>query len=295
MIVMIDIGGTNIKYGVVDLQTDNYQLLGELATEAKTENFQMEKRLDIIMDTLLEEYTVEGIAISTAGVVNADTGEIVYANENIPNYKGTQLKKILEVSYQVPVTVENDVNSALLGELIFGNYGDVHSALMLTIGTGVGGALYLNGQIHHGFSHCGGEVGYSLINGQNIEEVASTRALVAKVAQELDDPTIDGHWIFEQAIHHQNPITIQAIDHLIDGIIQLVNNYVALINPEYVILGGGIMEQVDYLKPRMIKRFEEINKNKLAVKNTKIEFAHLGNQAGMLGAYVHFKESILNQ
>lgn len=292
MIVMIDIGGTNIKYGVIDPQTENYQLLGELATATATENFQMEKRLEIILQSVLKEYEIEGIAISTAGVVDADTGEIIYANKNITNYKGTQLKQLLEEKYQVPVTVENDVNSALLGELTFGNYGDVHSALMLTIGTGVGGALYLNGHIHHGFSHSGGEVGYALVNGQNIEDVASTRALVERVAKEVDEPAINGHWVFEQAIHQQNPLAIQEIDYLIEGITQLINNYVALLNPQYVILGGGIMEQVDYLKPRIMKRFEEINKNKLVVKNTTIEFARLGNQAGMLGAFVHFKEQI---
>lgn len=293
MIVMIDIGGTNIKYGVINPQTEDYQLLGELPTATGTENFQMEKRLDIIIQSLIKNYEIKGIAISTAGVVDADTGEIIYANKNIPNYKGTPLKQLLEKKYQVPVAVENDVNSALLGELTFGSYGTVHSALMLTIGTGVGGALYLNGHIHHGFSHSGGEVGYSIVNGQNIEDIASTRALVERVEKKSDEPTVNGHWIFDQAIHHKNPLAIEEIDYLIEGITQLINNYVALLNPQYVILGGGIMEQVDYLKPKIIKRFEEMNKNKLVVKNTTIEFARLGNQAGMLGAFVHFKEKEL--
>lgn len=295
MIGMIDIGGTNIKYGVIDSQTEKFQLLGELPTEAQKENFKMEDRLAIIIDSLLESYSLEGLAISTAGVVNAKTGEIVFANKNLPNYKGTNLKERLESKYGYPVSVENDVNAALLGEINFGPYENVHSALMLAIGTGVGGALYLNGKIHHGFSQSGGEVGYSLMNGKNIEDIASTKSLVAKVAKEMEDPTIDGRWVFDQAINQQNPIAVKAIDSLITEIIYLINNFVALVNPEYVILGGGIMEQVDYLRPRMISKFQEVNQNKLVVRDTKIEFASLGNQAGMLGAYIHFKKSLLNK
>lgn len=291
MIIIIDIGGTTIKYGVIDPKTEDYQLLGELDTGTSQKSFRMEKRLEKVIDVVGKEYELKGIAISTAGVVDAETGRIVYANENIPNYKGTHLKEILEEQYKLPVTVENDVNSALLGELNYGELQDVHSALMLTIGTGVGGALYLNDSIYHGFSHSGGEVGYALMNDQNIEETASARALVERVSKQVDDE-VDGRWIFEQAIQYHHPIAIKEIDFMISEIMHLVSNYVALINPEVVIFGGGIMEQVDYLKPRMIKKFEEINTNQLVVGNTKIEFASLGNQAGMLGAYVHFKNRV---
>ncbi len=294
MIIMIDIGGTTIKYGVIDPTTEEYELLGELDTGTSLENFRMEDRLEIIIHIVQKDYELEGIAISTAGVVDAEKGEIVYANKNIPNYKGTHLKEILEEKYNVPVTVENDVNAALLGELNFGKLQGVHSALMLTIGTGVGGSLYLNGSIYHGFSHSGGEVGYAIMNGQNIEETASARALVNRVANQVDEEDVNGRWIFEQAIEYKNPLVIKEIDFMIAEIMQLVSNYVALINPEVVILGGGIMEQVDYLKPLMIQKFKELNTNQLVVDNTRIEFASLGNQAGMLGAYAHFKNSFKN-
>lgn len=291
MIVIIDIGGTTIKYGVIDPKTEDYQLLGELDTGTSQEGFRMEKRLEKVIDAVEKDYELKGIAISTAGVVDSETGQIVYANENIPNYRGTHLKEILEEHYKLPVTVENDVNSALLGELNYGELQDVHSALMLTIGTGVGGALYLNDGIYHGFSHSSGEVGYALMNGQNIEQTASARALVERVSQQVEEE-VNGRWIFEQAIKHQHPIAIKEIDFMISEIMHLVSNYVALINPEVVIFGGGIMEQIDYLKPRMIKKFKEINANQLVVENTRITFASLGNQAGMLGAYVHFKNSM---
>lgn len=294
MIALIDIGGTNIKFGVIDSQNEHFHQLGSIATATHDINFQMEKRIEKVMEIIEEKYDISGIAISSAGIVDNETGTIIYANKNIPNYKGTQLKQILENKYHIPVTVENDVNSALLGEIYFGQFKNIHSAIMLTIGTGVGGALYFNDNIHHGFSHSAGEVGYAIINNNNIEDIASTTALVRNVKEKTNLENIDGYWIFDQAINHQNKICIEEIDCMVGSLAYLINNYVALINPEVVILGGGIMEQEKYLSPLVNKKFKEINTNKLVVNNTKIKFASLGNQAGVLGAYIHYKKQILS-
>lgn len=270
--------------------TENYELLGHLDTNIKEENFLMEDRLSEVLEHISDKVDIKGIAISTAGIVDSETGVIIYANKNIPNYKGTKLKDILEAKYNVPVSVENDVNSALLGEVNYGAFDSIHSALMLTIGTGVGGALYLNGGIYHGFSHSAGEVGYAIINDRNIEDIASTTALVRNVKTRLALDEVDGRWIFEQAIHHENEVCIEEINRLVRGLVYLISNYVALFNPEFVILGGGIMEQSDYLRPLILNTFEKVNTNQLVVENTTIEFASLGNEAGMLGAYNHFKK-----
>ena len=276
----------------MDPITEKHELIGHLDTNVQEENFLMENRLSEVLKRISDKVDVKGIAISTAGIVDSKTGEIVYANKNIPNYKGTKLKEILETKYNVPVSVENDVNSALLGEVSFGSFDAVHSALMLTVGTGVGGALYLNEGIYHGFSHSAGEVGYAIINGQNIEELASTTALVKNVKARLKQDKVDGRWIFDQAIHHENEVCITEINHLVKNLVFLISNYVALFNPEVVILGGGIMEQADYLRPLILNAFKEVNTNQLVVENTKIAFASLGNEAGMLGAYSHFKQTV---
>lgn len=184
------------------------------------------------------------------------------------------------------------MNSALLGEVSYGSFNKVHSAIMLTIGTGVGGALYLNGGIYNGFSHSAGEVGYAIINDRNIEDIASTTALVRNVKARLGHEKVDGHWIFDQAINHENKVCTEEINSLVRSLVYLISNYVALFNPEVVILGGGIMEQSDYLRPIILDTFKNVNTNQLVVENTKIEFASLGNEAGMLGAYSHFKKTV---
>jgi len=293
VIAIIDVGGTNIKYGIINSTTEKYKILGKLKTNAHGQNFHIENRLDDVLQKIKKNFVISGIAISTAGIVDEKEGSIVYANNNIPNYNNTELKKKLKNKYHIPVSIENDVNSALLGELNFSNLKNVHSALMFTIGTGIGGALYINGDLYHGFSHSAGEVGYAIINGENIEDIASTTALVQNVQKRIKKNNIDGVWIFDQAINYNNKICIEEINKQISNLTYLISNYVALINPEYVILGGGIMEQIDYLKPKIIDKFKKINKNKLVVSNTKIKFASLGNLAGMLGAYIQYKNTII--
>lgn len=287
MIALLDIGGTQIKYGVFDEENNELIDLGATDTGPFDESFSMVEKVEAIVAEIATEYSVEGLGISSAGTVDHQTGEIVYANPNIPNYKGTQLKQELEEILNVPCWVENDVNSAILGEIHFGELEDVKHAIMFTIGTGVGGAVYLNGELYHGASMSAGEVGYSTLDGDNIEAVISARALVERAQTIFEDPTIDGYWLFKNA-KAGNEKCQEIIDLFLDQLSQFLMNSVSLINPEVVILGGGIMQQVDYLEERLAKKFNTFS-NKFVLDQTEIKFASLGNKAGMYGAYSHFK------
>ena len=126
-ILVFDIGGTAIKYGIC--QSGKLLSINECPTEAY-------KGGPHILQTIcsLAEHSLpfDAIGISTAGQVNPQEGSIIYANSNIPNYTGTQFQKILQERFHVPVAVENDVNSAALGEAIFGAGKGNHSFLCLT-------------------------------------------------------------------------------------------------------------------------------------------------------------------
>lgn len=287
MIALLDIGGTQIKYGVFDEEKNELIDLGATETGPFVEGFSMVEKVEAIVEEIAAEYPVEGLGISSAGTVDHQTGEIIYANPNIPNYKGTQLKRELEELLSIPCWVENDVNSALLGEIHFGNLEDVEHAIMFTIGTGVGGAVYLNDELYHGASMSAGEVGYSTLDGENIENVISARALVERAQNIFDDPTIDGYWLFEQA-KAGNEKCQEIIDLFLEQLSQFIMNSVSLINPEVVILGGGIMQQVDYLEERLATNFNTFS-NKFVLEQTQIKFASLGNRAGMYGAYSHYQ------
>ncbi|MFL8887639.1 ROK family protein [Helcococcus kunzii] len=288
MILTLDIGGTQIKTGLINSEG---QLIEKSKhdTNVKSENFNMLDRISKIINKKIEEYDIEGIAISTAGVVDFNNRKIVFANKNIQNYTGTEISKYIYEKYVLPSTVENDVNCALLGELSLEKYSEIKSAVMFTIGTGVGGSIAINGEIFRGATFSAGEVGYTIQNGKNIEDIASTTSLVKNVKDRIKKEDINGLWIFEQA-KRGDKVCVEEIDNLLDNIAILINNVVSIINPDVIILGGGIMEQEEYIRPILEDKLKNILKNELVKNSLKIEFAKLGNDAGMMGAYRQFKK-----
>ena len=143
-ILVFDIGGTAIKYGIC--QDGHLMETSECPTEAYKGGPHI---LETICTLVEQSLPFDAIGISTAGQVNPEEGYIIYANSNIPDYTGTQFQKILQERFHVPVAVENDVNSAALGEAIFGAGKGKDSFLCLTYGTGVGGAIIENKPSSH--------------------------------------------------------------------------------------------------------------------------------------------------
>ena len=153
-VLVFDVGGTSIKYGCcVDSQLTEVH---ETPTEAKKGGRHI---VDTLVSLIEKQSGYDAIGISTAGQVNADEGYIIYANENIPGYTGTRIKAELEAKFGVPVVVENDVNSAALGELRYGAGQGSKEFLCLTYGTGVGGAIVLNGNVYTGSAFSAGSFG----------------------------------------------------------------------------------------------------------------------------------------
>lgn len=289
-ILAIDIGGTKIKYGCfsIDGKVVAIDAFSEIDTEAKKDTFNIIDKLKEIVDKLKCREEISGIAISTAGTVNPYTGVIVQANDNLPGYTATPLKALVESEFELPCIVENDVNCALIGELAFGNHYVTDSAVMLTIGTGVGGAIYLNKQLYRGVSFSAGEVGYSTLNGVNIEEMISSRALVKQAQVVFKDTTIDGYWIFQE-IKAGNESVYQLLDSYLNDLSTYIKNIISLLNPEVIILGGGIMEQEEIIKPILLDKIAAYP-NAYVLNHTRLSFAQLGNKAGMYGAVAIFKE-----
>lgn len=291
MIAVLDIGGTSVKYGVISPEGNSWKLLEQGSTGSNARILRgpgiVEKAAGIV-DGFQQTYRINGIAISTAGMVDAESGTILYANENIPQYIGMELKKIFEERFHVPCWAENDVNAAALGEYAYGAGKGTDSMLMLTIGTGIGGAVVLQGEVYHGYSRSAGEVGYMWVDGYHFQDIASTTALVAKVEKKSGQTGIDGKWIFEQA-KQGDQICSNEIDALCECIGKGISNCVCLLNPQMVVLGGGIMSQSEYLKP-MIEKYADKYMNEEMRKHTRIDFARLKNTAGMVGAYVYFQK-----
>ncbi len=291
--ICIDIGGTSIKYGVLSEKGEIF-IDGTVSTKVtEKENFILSDVKKLVRNILDEykNYEIKGICISTAGVVNPEKGEIAYAGPTIPKYTGTKIKEELEKEFSIPCEVENDVNCAGLGEYWRGAGKGSKSMVCLTIGTGIGGSVILDGKLLNGIGYTAGEIGYMDVNGSYIQNIASSKYLVEKVQKEKEEKegitdAITGVDIFELA-KKGDEICIAGIDEIISNLAVGVRNIIYLLNPEVIVIGGGITAQKEYLEEKIRK---EVNDGMISdmFRKTRIELAQQGNQAGLLGALYNF-------
>ena len=184
--ICVDIGGTSIKYGVLSEKGEIF-IDGTISTKVTVkENFILSDVKKLVRNILDEykKYEIKGICVSTAGVVDPEKGKIVFAGPTIPKYTGTEIKKELEKEFSLPCEVENDVNCAGLGEYWRGAGKGSKSMVCMTIGTGIGGSVILDGKLLNGIGYTAGEIGYMDVNGNHIQNIASSKYLVEKVQKE---------------------------------------------------------------------------------------------------------------
>lgn len=280
-----DIGGTMIKYGLID-EKGMIIDCNLMESEAHLGGAHIMHKIEKVVETYRADHVLAGIGVSTAGVVDNKAGMIIYANDNIPNYTGTNIKQLMEERFKIPCEVENDVACAGLSEKYYGAAKDKHISICLTIGTGIGCCILVNNLVFHGSNHYAGEVGYMKMNNSQFENLASTRALIRNVAKEKKIKDISGEKIFELA-RSGDKICEMAIDKMCDYLAQGISNICYVINPDAVVLGGGITAQGKYLYDILDKKLDVYLIESIR-QNTKLLFAKNGNQAGMLGAYCNF-------
>lgn len=278
-ILAIDIGGTMIKYGLVSsdgkiLSTD------KIKTESNKGLNNILNKIDNIFKRYKENNPV-GIAVSGTGQINGMIGKVIGGNPIIPNWIGTNLVKILEEKYNLPIVLENDVNCVALGEKWIGAGKDLSNFICLTIGTGIGGGIILNNQLFRGENFVAGEFGHILIKKGEFEQFASTTALI-RLVKERTEKTLNGKEIFDlekkEIVEYQEVIS-EWIENLTDGLSSIVYCF----NPANIILGGGVIGQgeplINRIKNSLFKKIGPQFKEKLNIIQAK-----LGNNAGMIGA-----------
>ena len=284
----IDIGGTAIKYGIIDDERGISEK-HEMPTEAEKGGPSiLDKILDIV-GSYAEQ--IAGVGISTAGMVDCGKGEIFYASPLIPNYIGINYKTAIWDKYHLPCEVENDVNCAGLAEALCGAAKGAHSAVVITVGTGIGGCLIANGKVYHGFSNSACEIGYMYVNGDvRYERQGATSVMTENVAAAKNEPkeNWNGRKIFAAA-KNGDSICIEAIEQMADVLCRGIANICYVVNPEVVVLGGGIMAQTQYLAKPLNDALDKYLVPSVR-QHTRLAFASLGNDAGMLGAWYNFKQ-----
>ncbi len=254
--IAIDIGGTQIKSAVIDKQLNMFDYQ-QIPTPDNKSELITDKVYEIVTGYMKQYQLIQPvIGISLAGVVDEQKGEIVYAGPTIPNYKGTNFKRLLK-SLSPYVKVKNDVNAALLGELKLHQY-QAERIFCMTLGTGIGGAYKNNqGHIDNGELHKANEVGYLLYRpteNTTFEQRAATSALKKRM--------IDGGFtrsthvpVLFEAAEEGDDIAKQILNEWAEDVAEGIAQIQVMYDPGLILIGGGISEQGDnlikYIEPKV--------------------------------------------
>ncbi|PAW43240.1 sugar kinase [Bacillus toyonensis] len=283
--IAFDIGGTQIKCGIVS-EIGRVLKRKTVATEIHLGGEQIIQKLIYVSKKIMNEHTIAGIGISTTGIVDINKGIVTGGADHIPGYSTIPIIDRLQEILKVPVSIDNDVNCAAFGEKWNGSGREKENFIMLTLGTGIGGAIFIDGELYRGHSFSAGEWGNMLIEGKTFEEVASISGLIRLVRKYKGKGEWNGKRIFELYDKGDREVA-QAVGIFFKHLAIGISNLAYIFNPETIIIGRGITDRGnEFLKE--VK--EEVSKylNQEIYNNCEIELAQNGNCAGMIGAIYHF-------
>ncbi len=279
----VDLGGTNIAIGLVDEDCRIVERISrpthrDRGIEAICENIR--EMCKSLMEN--EDYFVTSIGVGCPGTIDAENGVVVYAN-NIA-MENTPLADMIGKDFNIPVYVENDANVAALGEYM-AFHKEKKSFVLITLGTGVGGGLVLDGKVFRGFNGAGFEAGHMILHPDGekctcgnmgcLEAYTSATALNRRGGTSCED-------VFRLA-KNGDEFFKRVLDEYFDDLSIGIANIINLIQPEVLAIGGGVSNAGDDLILPLRKRCSRMDYNKF-LKKTEIVKAQLMNDAGIIGA-----------
>lgn len=306
----IDVGGTNVKIALVD---DNGKIIysNSVPTYAKmgyeyTVNNIKQAIKDLMKETNTTPSDIEGIGFDFPGQVDCKTGVVKLA-PNIPGWVNVPIAQMIEDEFHIPTRIDNDVRCAALGELKFGAGRGCENFICITVGTGIGSGIVINGKVVRGATNAAGELGHIKLqmNGGPIcgcgdtgclEAFASGPAIVA-MAQEYikggkstkfrEMAAVEGGeitpYMVAKAAEEGDPVAKRIFEIVGEYIGIGLTSVINLLNPERVIIGGGVAESGELLLRPIRKTIKE---RAMVVAGNAVEIvpAQLGNSAGVIGA-----------
>lgn len=304
----IDVGGTNVKIALVDEKgkikySNSVPTRAEMGYEYTVNNIK-QAIYDLLKETKLEPKNIEGIGFGFPGQVDYKSG-IVRLAPNIPGWVDVPIAKLIEDEFHIPTRVDNDVRCAALGELNFGAGKGCENLICITVGTGIGSGLIVNGKLVRGASNAAGEIGHIKLQMTDgpicgcgdtgcLEAFASGPSIVAMA----EDYIRGGKSTKFREMANSNPITpyivceaAKAGDPVAKRIFTIMGEYIGigmasvvnLLNPEKIIVGGGVADAGEIL---MTPLKETLKKRAMKIAGEAVEVvpAQLGNTAGVIGA-----------
>ncbi len=281
-VLCFDIGGTDIKYGIVE--NDEFLMKSSMPTNYALGQESVSNRLIEVTKELMKEHTFDGVGISVAGCVDFDYGIVTVGPESIKEFNNWDLSTLFMENCGLRVVVDNDVNCFGVAEGTTGAAKKFSNFLTMTVGTGIGGAIVIHGEMWRGLNFKAAEFGRMLIDGERYEALASVTALIrmARLKGLKVGSGLDVFNLYDQ----KNPDAIEVVNNFYHNLAKGIANLIYIFNPEAIVIGGGISNRKSFstelkreLRKIMAPSFYE---------TAKIFNAQHGNSGGMLGAYYNF-------
>ena len=305
----IDLGGTNIKFGLVAADGKIIKR-ARIPTQAQAGPKRTLRRMINVIRHLVKDYEVRAIGVGAAGLIDHEQG-VIRVPPNLPGWDGAPVKETIEKALEIPCFVSNDVNCCALGELLFGAGIGKRDLFCLTLGTGVGGGIISDGKLVIGANGVAGEVGHIVIfpDGQIcrcgsrgcLECYVGAEYIVQRTAAKLrmqgpklksrslirkytgNKPELITPKLISRAAQHGDKLALEVIEEIGYYVGLAVSNVVQLLDSELVVIGGGIS---GFGKPLLdsIRHTVEERLIKFPDRRLAIVLSELGDDAGVLGA-----------
>ncbi|WP_144553780.1 ROK family glucokinase [Bacillus sp. X1(2014)] len=318
-LVGVDIGGTTIKMAFISLSGDiicSWEIDTDISNKGKHIPASIAKSIEEkLKEFNLTKNQLVAIGVGAPGPVNEEDGSVEVA-VNL-GWERFQLQTILERETSLPVVVDNDANIAAIGEMWKGAGKGAKNLICVTLGTGVGGGIIVNGEVVHGVNGAGGEIGHMTSVPKNgapckcgklgcLETVASATGIVRLAKVELVSSnegsclrhykihqTLSAKHVFDAAKEGDvlaNRVVEQVAFHLGLSLSNLANG----LNPETIVIGGGVSKADDTLLRPLKEEFVKFAFPRVA-QSVEIVTATLGNNAGVIGGAWLAKEKMINK
>ncbi|HOA00333.1 ROK family protein [Ruminococcus sp.] len=306
--VGIDLGGTNIVAGVVD---EEYNIIAKASTKTNCPRPEKEiaddmarMAIEAVKNAKLTMDQIEWIGVGTPGIANSETGIIEYSN-NL-GFKDTPMVKYIQETIDKPVFIENDANAAAYGEFVAGAAKGAKNAVCITLGTGVGGGIIIDGRIYSGSNFAGAEIGHTVIEVDGaqcscgrkgcFEAYSSATGLIRMTKEAIAEHP---DCIMAQSEKEKGKVTARTsfdcmragdkyakavVDKYIKYLAAGITNTINIFQPDILCIGGGVCNEGDPLLLPMKELVAKEVYTRNSEKNTEIVIAKLGNDAGIIGA-----------
>ncbi|TCP53948.1 glucokinase [Tumebacillus sp. BK434] len=309
-VIGIDVGGTKIKGAVVDgdgrlLYKTERDTHPELGADAVIDRIAVLAR-DTAIGAGLTLRDIAGLGIGMPAFLDADTGYV----ETAVNLGWQNVDLLAELEQRLgalPIRIDNDANIAALGEARAGGGRGARDALCVTLGTGVGGGVVIDGQLVRGASGMGGEIGHITLDPQGrfcncgrrgcLETISSATGIVAAAEARLaagdlsslrQEPALSTRALFDHAAKGDR-VASEVIGYAIDRLGFALANVGATLNPAVIVIGGGVSQAGEALLVPLQQAFERYALPRVS-RGTALRLAELGNDAGVVGAALLFGE-----